>query len=270
MPRLNPLDTLTAGLCVAALAAAPHTLANTVPFTETFTGGFDGDAWVDDTTDPSYDFAPNAATDTYDVTLTNGSRSYSTVGTTGIPTTVGTVITTSTEFTLTDADTATTRIGFVLLADTAAIEGTGSDPNSIIAYISEPGGFVAPVFVVRDLDTFNDDISDPFTTLDRALTDATYRLDAITTIVTDGIETSLTLTNLSTLESETADLAIDTAIPTGGFVGLHTDRNGGGPASTIAFDNYSVSVSVIPEPASAVLFAAGLGLLVRRRANRRA
>ncbi|MEM1211609.1 MAG: PEP-CTERM sorting domain-containing protein [Planctomycetota bacterium] len=265
MLRLKPLATLTAGLCAATFAAPPNALANTLPFTETFTDGFDGDAWVDDTTDPGYDFAPNLATDTYDVTLINGSRSYSTVGTTGIPTDVGTVITTSVEFTLTDANTSTTRLGFVLLADSDNIEGPGSDPNSIIAYISEPGGAVPPVFVIRDLETFNADIGPDFTTLDQALTDESYLLEAVTTIVDGGVETTMTLTNLTTLESETADLAIAAAIPTGGFVGLHTDKNSSGPASTIAFDNYSVSVSVIPEPTSALLFTAGLSLVIRRR-----
>lgn len=249
--------------------------ANTAPFTETFSDpvdGFDFDVFTPEP-DNAYTFTPNTVDGTLDVSLTSGATAYTFVEVDGVPSTVNTQVRVSTDFTLTDGNTATTRIGFVLFGQEPVIK-TNGNPEAYVAFISEPGGFgAAPEFDVFENNQFIFGTASPFTNITDALDQSSYNLEVVATILVDEILFDFTLTDLnnpSLVESGSILYTDVPGPPTGEFFGLAIDRNNAGPASSIVFDNFSVSSSVIPEPASALLFAAGLGLLVRRRPNRRA
>ena len=251
---------LGVGLCPVAEAANP------VPFVETFSDsagdGFDLSPWVDDSV--GYNFAINAGGQ-LEATLTDGARSYSVVETSGIPSSVGTKVTVSTDFTLTDTTTSTTRLGLLLFGTSSDIEMAGPDPESYSAYISEPGGYSTPVFVARNIQTGTSAASSDFTTFTGALTGTTFNLTVDATIGATDLTIDYILTDLinaGPVESGQVTLPI-TAAPLGDYFGVHVDRNSGGPESTVTFDNYSVSY--VPEPMSALLLATGAGLAITRR-----
>lgn len=244
-----------------------------VDFTETFSanGGtdFDFEPFIDDTV--GYNFAISAGQ--FGATLTDGARSYSTVETSGISSAIGTTVTVSSDFTLTDTTTSTTRLGFVLFGTSSLIEQPGPDPLSYSAYISEPGGFVDPSFVVSNRETGDFAESDPFTTFTgNALTVGTFNLRVDATILANALQVDYAITNLTNggpAETGQVVLAI-TAAPEGDFFGFHVDRNSSGPDSTIAFDNFSVStVTAIPEPSSIAVLAIGAGFAALRRCRRK-
>lgn len=268
MPHLNTLPKFTVVLCAAVLTATPHAWANSVPFTETFTDGFDGDSFIDE----SNTFTVNDTTDRLEVTLTSDIRSYSVVETSGIVDAVDTVVTTSVDFTLDDADRNATRVGFVLFGVSSSIE----DPDFTEAYVAsvrEPGGFDTPDFQLIDNLTGVGPSGDLFTTLTDGLTSGEFNLTAVSTILDGSLEVDIIVTDLgnpSVTESVTYSVATST-LPTGDFFGLYVDSFDETLSTpTFSFDNFSVTSTAIPEPTSGLLITAGLGLLARRRANQRA
>ncbi|MEM9294753.1 MAG: dockerin type I domain-containing protein [Planctomycetota bacterium] len=250
----------TACLAGFTLLAGPQTAwaVNPVPFVETFSDsagdGFDFTPFIDDTI--GYNFAPNTGTDTFDVTLLDGARSYSTVETSGVPTTPGSVIEIGTLFTLTEGniipgvpDDATTRLGFSLFgSDGGNVEQSGPDPLSFSAYISEPGGFDVPAFVLRNVQSGDSIVSAPFTTFTGAMTGTTFDFDVDITLTATSMIADFTITDVNTpalVETGSVELVYSDPVldaPTGTFFGYHIDKNSSGLPSTIVFDDFSLAV----------------------------
>ncbi|MEM7681556.1 MAG: dockerin type I domain-containing protein [Planctomycetota bacterium] len=260
MTRFQTTASLLCGLGAVTVGVSAHA-ANAVPFVETFSDvdgnldGFDFGTFVDDTL--GYNFAVNGATDTFDVTLLDGARSYSTVETSGVPTVAGTELTIRTDFTLTEAqlgpgifDTATTRLGFSLFgSDGGNVEQSGADPLSYSAYISEPGGFSTPSFILRNVETGASVVSDPFTTFTSALIGTDFDFQVDITLTATSMIADYTLTDLNTpalVETGSVELIYTDPLleaPTGTYFGYHIDKNNGGLPSTISFDDFSLSVA---------------------------
>ncbi|MEM1211608.1 MAG: PEP-CTERM sorting domain-containing protein [Planctomycetota bacterium] len=274
MSLINP-NTITAALFAAA-TGTNALAANPVPFTETFTDGFDGEPFVTDAVGVT--FTTNATSDQLDVVLVDDIRSYATVETSGISSNIGTTVTTSVDFELNDPDQFTTRVGFVLFGTSSGIE-TPDFSEAYVASVRDPSGFFPVDFQlienISGVGPDSDDFSDP---LVNGLNDGVYNLTAVATILASELEVEMTVTQLNNLAlTETFTLSVPTVgIPEGDFFGLYVDSEDSTGFTTpeITFDNFAISTVAgpdpIPEPASALLFAAGLGLLSRRRANRRA
>jgi len=280
---LFPSPFVATALLVFCGWANTSTAAVTVPYLETFSAnggaGFDFDPYVDGApaTPTGYGFAPIGGRLTG--SLTNGNFSYTMVETVGIPKTVGTTVTMSSDFFLTEPDLTaqvTTRLGFVMFGTNASVAAAGSE--TYLGYIADPGGFGAPAdFAIRRIigtggpNPAAASFSPGFTTIAGAFTAAAgYNMSVDATILASSLQIDYRIRDLTPgglTEVGTTSIPFTTA-PTGNFFGIHVDRNNAGPASTIAFDN--VRISAVPEPSSFLMLGAGAGVffLVKRRRTR--
>ncbi|MEQ9454095.1 MAG: hypothetical protein RLN76_05815 [Phycisphaeraceae bacterium] len=248
---LTALFTTAFGITQAAQAA------NTLPFTETFSDsagdGFDLTPFTDSS---AYPFAVNNAAGTFDVDMTSGARSYSTIEVSGLNPVIGTAVTMTTDFDLFDNTTSTTRVGLVLFGE---IADTQDDPGAFLAFISEPSGFNqtffgTPEFVLENRPAVDPNprqvVSDFWDVFTGALNYTTFTL-SVTATIADNLGTPELVLDYSLFETDNPGNGTETgqlisvleAIPTGDFFGFAVDRNSAGPESALAFDNFSMSVT---------------------------
>ncbi|WP_428389926.1 hypothetical protein [Mucisphaera sp.] len=262
----NPTSTLlTAALLASGLSAAQTAMAaNTLPFTETFSdAGGDGFDLTPFTDSSDYPFFVNNTDGTFDVDMTTGFRSYSTVEVAGLNPVLGTTVTMSMDFDMLDDTVSTTRIGFVLFG---GIADTQNDPDAFLAFISEPSGFNLPSFGTPEMVLENRPaispnprqiVSDFWTVFNtRPLNYTTFTL-SVTAAITDSNPENLGVPvmelDYSLFETDNPGFGTETGtlvsvleggvIPAGDFFGFAVDRNSAGPEASLKFDNFSMSVT---------------------------
>jgi hypothetical protein len=241
---------------VVGVSFATH--AVDAPFVETFDGGAfsaiggftqDGTATTSLTGDA---FVIDLDTDTSD--------QFFFVDVPNVPTTPGTQVTTSVDFTITGDSTDVTTFGVTMF-------GTGTDAGTDTYYefaIVEPGGFVTPEFSLNEVGADPDTDLDPdniLSTLFDDFEDATFTLTVTATLLPTGALFDFSITDGVTLEmSQVTDTATTTSLGT--VFGIVADTFSGSTNSAVTVDNFSVVV--VPEPASLALIAVG-GLAAMRR-----
>ncbi len=260
------MKTLTApALTTAAalLALASPALAAEAPFLDTFS------------TDSSADYIIRGATPW---TVTDGQlvanlapegdngRTDAVLNFSNIDTTPGTVITLSTDVEIFGDSGDTTRVGFTFFGDADLYnDADGAAPSLYRLQVDEPGGFDPPSLTfgefsgAADADASDASIAADFTDLERTAT-----LSAEITLGAIGFTGTFTATSEEGV-STTLNFADDTPLAYGPLFGVVADTFSGSTNSAIGFDNFAVTVTPIPEPASAALLAAGGALLLTRR-----
>ncbi|MEM7625467.1 MAG: hypothetical protein AAF333_07560 [Planctomycetota bacterium] len=233
--------------CVAFSLAAPVALAVDGPFVETYTNGFDiatpiingPSTWTSSGGQYTVDLVNGNGVDVFN-TITD---SVFTVD--NAPLGVGSVITTSVDFTLQGASTDVITAGFILF-------GTGTDTSAAggntfyEVTLDEPGGFVIPGYSVNEVGG-----ADPTVLETEVFTDgfegAMFNFSVVSTITAaDMIDFEITLTGGGASETQTFSDTIDTALGNGfGLTGAAFSES---TESSIVFDNFTVDFGGGPAP----------------------